>query len=75
MPLTRKCHYLSACGCSEGSPVRARSYSAWTRSRGTTLVAAHRLARQWIGVDISPTAVNLAKWRMQKVGASDVKRV
>lgn len=37
---------------------------------GTAVVVAHRLGRQWIGIDISPTAVGLMKWRMEKVGAS-----
>jgi len=39
------------------------------------MVAAHRLKRQWIGIDISPTAVGLMKRRMEKVGAHDVKLV
>lgn len=44
---------------------------------GTALVSAHRLKRQWIGIDISPTAVNLMARRMQKVGvaAKDMKLV
>lgn len=42
---------------------------------GTTLVAAERLKRQWIGIDISPTAVGLMKRRMEKVGADQVKLV
>jgi len=33
---------------------------------GTTLVAAQRLRRKWIGIDISPTACKLMKKRMQK---------
>lgn len=33
---------------------------------GTTLVAAQRLGRNWIGIDISPTACNLMKQRLQK---------
>jgi len=33
---------------------------------GTTLVAAQRLGRKWIGIDISPTACNLMKKRLQK---------
>ena len=37
---------------------------------GTSLVAAQQLGRQWIGIDISPTAVRLIKLRMEKVGAS-----
>lgn len=32
----------------------------------TTLVAAHNLERQWIGIDISPTAVHLVKSRLAK---------
>jgi DNA modification methylase len=42
---------------------------------GTSLVVAHQLGRQWIGVDISPTAVTLAKHRMSKVGAKGIKLV
>lgn len=42
---------------------------------GTALVAAHKLRRQWIGIDISPTAVGLMKRRMEKVGAEAVKLV
>ncbi|HYU92421.1 MAG TPA: DNA methyltransferase [Actinomycetota bacterium] len=34
---------------------------------GTFLVSAQRLKRQWIGIDISPTAVGLMKRRMEKV--------
>jgi len=33
---------------------------------GTTLVAAQRLRRKWIGIDVSPTACKLMKRRMQK---------
>jgi DNA modification methylase len=42
---------------------------------GTTLVAAQKLQRRWVGIDISPTAVNLMKLRMAKVGAVDVRLV
>jgi DNA modification methylase len=42
---------------------------------GTTIAVAERLKRQWIGIDISPTAVGLMKRRMDKVGAEDVKLV
>jgi len=42
---------------------------------GTTMVAAQRLDRQWIGIDISPTAVGLMKRRMEKVGATGVKLI
>jgi DNA modification methylase len=42
---------------------------------GTTLVAAQRLGRQWIGIDISPTAVDLMKRRLAKEGATEVKLV
>ena len=37
---------------------------------GTTLVAANRLRRQWIGIDISPTAINVMRHRLRRVGAS-----
>jgi len=33
---------------------------------GTTLVAAQRLNRKWVGIDISPTACKLMKKRLQK---------
>jgi DNA modification methylase len=42
---------------------------------GTTLVVAHQHKRQWIGIDISPTAVNLMARRMKKVGAADIKTI
>lgn len=42
---------------------------------GTCLVSAHRLGRQWIGIDISPTAVGLMRRRMAKIGAQPVKVV
>lgn len=42
---------------------------------GTTLVAAHRLGRKWIGIDISPTAVRVMWRRMQKIGADPIKLV
>jgi hypothetical protein len=42
---------------------------------GTTLVAAQKLGRQWIGIDISPTAVDLESRRLAKVGAAGVKLV
>ncbi len=42
---------------------------------GTTLVAAQLLGRPWIGIDISPTAVDLEKRRLVKLGAETVKLV
>jgi DNA modification methylase len=36
---------------------------------GTTLVAAHKLGRRWIGVDVSPTACKLMIKRMRKIKA------
>lgn len=44
---------------------------------GTTQVVAERLGRPWIGIDISPTAVNLMRRRILKAtnGAADVKLV
>jgi adenine-specific DNA methylase len=42
---------------------------------GTTLVAAQKLGRQWIGIDISPTAVNIMKERLERVGAGMVKLI
>lgn len=42
---------------------------------GTTVVVAHRLRREWIGIDISPTACSLSRRRLQKVGALDVRLI
>jgi len=42
---------------------------------GTTLVVAHRFKRHWVGIDISPTACNLMKRRLVKVGALEVKLI
>ena len=40
---------------------------------GTAMVVGHRLNREWVGIDISPTACNLMRRRLQKVGALDVR--
>lgn len=37
---------------------------------GTTVAVAHRLKRQWIGIDISPTATGVMRQRMAKLGAT-----
>jgi len=42
---------------------------------GTTLVAAQRLGREWIGIDVSPTAVELMSRRMAKIGVPTVKLI
>jgi DNA methylase/restriction endonuclease len=42
---------------------------------GTTIAVAQRLRREWIGIDISPTAVGLMKRRMEKLGAVGIKLV
>ena len=42
---------------------------------GTTLAAAQRLNRKWLGIDISPTAVGLMKRRVEKEGATGVRLV
>jgi len=42
---------------------------------GTTIAVAERLGRQWVGIDISPTAVGLMKRRVEKEGARDVRVV
>lgn len=39
---------------------------------GTALVVAQQLGRQWIGMDISPTAVDLMTRRMGRVGARNI---
>jgi len=43
---------------------------------GTAMVAAEMLRRQWIGIDISPTAVSVMKRRLLKeTGAQDIELV
>jgi DNA modification methylase len=37
---------------------------------GTTVAVAHRLGRQWLGIDISPTATGVMQRRMAKLGAT-----
>jgi DNA modification methylase len=37
---------------------------------GTTVAVAQRLGREWLGIDISPTAVGIMKERLAKQGAS-----
>ncbi len=37
---------------------------------GTTVAAAHQLQRQWIGIDISPQAIEIIKQRVAKLGAA-----
>jgi len=37
---------------------------------GTTLVEAQKLGREWIGIDVSPTACNLMEQRLRKMGFS-----
>ena len=40
---------------------------------GTTLVVAQRLKRNWLGIDVSPTACKLMKRRLAKVGVTGVE--
>jgi DNA modification methylase len=42
---------------------------------GTTVAVAERLHRKWIGIDISPTAVNLMRARVEKLRTTDIKVV
>lgn len=42
---------------------------------GTAITVAEKQHRQWIGIDISPTAVGLMKRRVEKAGARNVKLV
>lgn len=35
---------------------------------GTTLTAAHRSARRWLGIDVSPTGCKLVQYRLSKLG-------
>ena len=36
---------------------------------GTAIAVAHKLGRDWIGIDIAPTAIKICEARMKKVGA------
>ncbi len=40
---------------------------------GTTLAVAHNLNRQWIGIDVSPTACKLMKRRLENAKCSDIE--
>jgi len=40
---------------------------------GTAMAVAQRLNRKWIGIDISPTAINLIEKRLNKLGAKKSK--
>jgi len=37
---------------------------------GTTIAVAHQLGRQWVGIDVSPTACRMMKDRLVKIGAT-----
>ena len=37
---------------------------------GTTIAVAHKLARRWVGIEISPVACNLMKDRMIELDAN-----
>lgn len=39
---------------------------------GTALVAAQKLGRRWIGIDISTTAIRVMEQRLKKLGAMDI---
>lgn len=39
---------------------------------GTTLLAAQELGREWMGIDVSPTACKLVKREVEKIGANKV---
>ncbi len=42
---------------------------------GTALVVAERLRRRWVGIDISPTAVELMRRRMGRIGSASISVV
>lgn len=42
---------------------------------GTTTAVAHKLGRKWIGIDVSPIGCEVAKRRMEGIGATNVKIV
>ncbi len=42
---------------------------------GTTLAVAQRLGRRWVGVDVSPKAIDMIKTRLTRCGATKIKVV
>ena len=42
---------------------------------GTSIAVAHKQGRQWIGVDVSPTACKLMAKRMRKIGAKNIQLI
>ena len=42
---------------------------------GTTVAVAEQMRREWVGIDISPTAVEIMKVRLEKLGARNIKTV
>lgn len=42
---------------------------------GTTMAVAQQLRRHWIGIDISPKAIELVKRRLQKLGVGDIDTI
>jgi hypothetical protein len=42
---------------------------------GTTVAVAEQMRRRWVGIDISPTAVEIMVARLEKLGAKGVKTV
>ena len=42
---------------------------------GTAVIVAHKLGRQWIGIDISPTAVDVIRRELARAGADRIKIV
>jgi DNA modification methylase len=42
---------------------------------GTTVAVAEQMRRHWVGIDISPTAVEIMKIRLEKLGARGIKTV
>ena len=42
---------------------------------GTSIAVAHKQGRQWIGVDVSPTACKLMAKRMRKIGAKNIELI
>lgn len=56
------------CSCPEGGVVLDPF-----RGCGTTISAAQKLKRRWIGIDITPLAINLIKHRLQNAFGKKVQ--
>ena len=55
---------FSDCGCNKG--FQAGIVLDPMCGSGTTLIAAHKLGRRWIGIDLNPSYVEMAKKRIER---------